>query len=96
MNNQDFWADIKSIINGGFTANGLAKLESYAEQFISKRLVYQRFSSAEQYGCAAGGSTNVIASILAGAEIAANRRIGAPLDFKEECERGKAQADNGC
>ena len=91
MNNQDFWADIDSIIKGGFSANGLAKLESYAEQFISKRLVYQRFSSEEQYGCAEGGATNVIASILAGANVAASGRIGAALDFKEECKRRKAQ-----
>ena len=91
MNNQDFWADINSIIKGGFTANGLAKLESYAEQFISKRLVYQRFSSEEQYGCAEGGATNVVASLLAGADAAANRNVSSELTFKEECERGKAQ-----
>ena len=92
MNNQDFWADIKSIINGGFTANGLAKLESYAELFISKQLVYQRFSSAEQYGCAAGGSTNVIASLLAGAEIAANCGNSQSFSsFKAELECGAKQ-----
>jgi len=39
-----------------------------AEQFISGRLVYQRFSSREQHGCSAGGAANVIATILAGAE----------------------------
>ena len=91
MNSQDFWADITSIIDTGFTTDGLAKLESYAEQFISKQLVYQRFSSSEQYGCTAGGATNVVASLLAGADVATNRKIGAKLNFKEECERGKAQ-----
>ena len=93
MNNQDFWADINSIIKGGFTANGLTKLESYAEQFISKRLVYQRFSQGEQLGCIAGGATNVIASLLAGAENQANRDAEKGIgDFKREVERGKAQA----
>ena len=30
MNNQDFWHSIHSIIDDGFTANGLSKLESYS------------------------------------------------------------------
>ena len=91
MNNQDFWHSIHSIIDEGFTANGLSKLESYAEQFITQRLVYKRFSSAEQYGCSMGGATHVIASLLAGAETAADRGISQELTFKEECELGKAQ-----
>ena len=91
MNNQDFWHSIHSIIDEGFTANGLSKLESYAEQFITQRLVYKRFSSAEQYGCSKGSSTHVIASLLAGAETAADRGISQELTFKEECELGKAQ-----
>jgi hypothetical protein len=41
---------------------------NYAEQFISGRLVYQRFSPQEQHGCAEGGEANVIASLLAGAK----------------------------
>ena len=49
---------------GGFRNN----MYIYAEQFISGRLVYQRFSPREQYGCSAGGEANVIASLLAGAE----------------------------
>ena len=68
MNNADFWASVRNIIADGFTPDGLHKLNTYAEQFISGRLVYQRFSPREQYGCAAGGEANVIASILAGAE----------------------------
>ncbi len=35
---------------------------------ISGRLVYQRFSPQEQHGCSEGGTTNVIASLLSGAE----------------------------
>ena len=91
MNNQDFWHSIHSIIDEGFTANGLSKLESYAEQFITQRLVYKRFSSAEQYGCSMGGATHVIASLLAGANAATDRGVSQELTFKEECELGKAQ-----
>ena len=91
MNNQDYWHSIHSIIDEGFTANGLSKLESYAEQFITQRLVYKRFSSAEQYGCSMGGVTHVIASLLAGANAATDRGISQELTFKEECELGKAQ-----
>ena len=91
MNNKDFWNDIISIIDEGFTSEGLAKLEWYAEQFIGGRLVYKRFSPAEQYGCATGGTTNVIATLLAGADVAANCGVQKPLDFKEECQRGTAQ-----
>jgi hypothetical protein len=72
MNNADFWAYVREIIAGGFTPDGLHKLDTYAEQFISGRLVYQRFSPREQRGCAAGGEANVIASLLAGAEDSAD------------------------
>ena len=68
MNNADFWASVRTIITEGFMPEGLRKLDYYAEQFISGKLVYQRFSPQEQHGCAAGGTTNVIASLLAGAE----------------------------
>ena len=91
MNNKDFWNDINSIIDEGFSSEGLSKLESYAEQFISGRLVYQRFSPAEQHGCIAGGPTHVIASILAGADVAADIGVQEPFDYQEECKRGKAQ-----
>ena len=57
------------MITEGFTPEGLLQLDRYGEDFISRRLVYQRFSSPEQHGCAAGGTTNVIASLLAGAEV---------------------------
>ena len=73
MNNADFWASVCTIIAEGFTSEGLLKLDRYGEDFISGRLVYQRFSPPEQQGCAAGGATNVIASLLAGAEVSTNR-----------------------
>ena len=48
MNNKDFWDSVNAIIVEGFTPEGLQKLDEYAEQFVTGRLVYQRFSPAEQ------------------------------------------------
>jgi hypothetical protein len=87
MNNADFWASVHSIIAEGFTPEGLHKLDSYAEQFISGRLVYQRFSPQEQHGCSAGGATNVIASMLAGAETGTDsQNQGALSDYHKQGE----------
>ena len=91
MTNSDFWASIHSVINDGFNPEGLAKLEKYAEDFISGRLVYQRFSSLEQHGCIEGGSTHVIASLLAGADVTADK-LTAPLgSFQREQQCATAQ-----
>jgi len=92
MNNSDFWASIDSIIQEDFSPEGLAKLERYAEQFISGKLVYKRFSPREQYGCAAGGTSNVIASLLAGAKTDADKDAEGNDDFKRECQCGTQQA----
>ena len=92
MNNADFWASVRAIIAEGFTPEGLLKLDSYAEQFISGRLVYQRFSPREQYGCSAGGETNVIASLLAGAENSSDSDVKETLsEFQREREQGAKQ-----
>lgn len=92
MNNADFWASVRGIVAEGFTPEGLLKLDNYAEEFISGRLVYQRFSSHEQYGCAAGGATNVIASLLAGAEIGTDSTHTSALsDYERECQCGARQ-----
>ena len=92
MNSQDFWNDIASIIAEDFSDEGLAKLESYAEHFFTRRLVYKRFSPSEQHGCSTGGATHVIASILAGAEVATNRGNTQSFDsFKAEIECGTTQ-----
>ena len=89
MNNADFWASVRAIIAEGFTPEGLLKLDSYAEQFISGRLVYQRFSPREQHGCTAGGTTNVIASLLAGAEDCPDTNAAETLsEFERERQRG--------
>ena len=89
MNNADFWGSVSNIISEGFTPEGLQKLNSYAEQFISGRIVYQRFSSREQHGCAAGGETNVIASILAAAKDRTDSDAAKTLsEYQRECQQG--------
>lgn len=92
MNNADFWASVRQIVAEGFTPEGLLKLDSYAEQFISGKLVYQRFSPQEQHGCSAGGTTNVIASLLSGAEAGTDsQNQGALDDYQRECQLGAQQ-----
>jgi hypothetical protein len=94
MNNADFWKSINEVIADGFTSEGLQKLDHYAELFINGRLVYKRFSPFEQHGCAAGGTTHVVASLLAGAETASDRDAAPDgNDFKRELQRGAQQAD---
>ena len=93
MLNNDFWCSIKQIIDNDFDAKGLSKLEFYAEQFISNRLVYERFSPFEQHGCSAGGTTHVIATLLAGAEVDANS-LTAPINsFQGEQQCAKKQIE---
>ena len=92
MNNADFWVSVRAIIAEGFTPEGLLKLDSYAEQFISGGLVYQRFSPREQHGCTAGGEANVIASLLAGAENSSDSDVKETLsEFQRERQLGTKQ-----
>lgn len=92
MNNTDFWTSIRNVIDEGFTSEGLSKLDRYAEQFIDGRLIYKRFSPFEQHGCSEGGSTHVIASLLAGAEDQTDTDVKAVSDFKREFQQGEKQA----
>ena len=92
-NNADFWTSIESIIKNGFTSEGLQKLDRYAEQFISRELVYKRFSPFEQHGCSAGGTTHVIATLLAGAKIDADTIASGISDFKRMLQCGEKQAE---
>jgi len=92
MNNAEFWTSIKTIISNGFTPEGLLILDHYAEQFISRELIFKRFSPREQYGCTQGGTNNVIASLLAGAENCPNTSEQGEIDFKTELEYAKRQA----
>lgn len=92
MNSSDFWVSIDSIVSEGFTPDGLIKLDCYAERFVSGRLIYKRFSPIEQYGCSAGGSCHVIASLLAGAKVEADYGSEGISDFKREFQCGAQQA----
>lgn len=93
MNNADFWNSVNHIVQEGFTSEGLQKLDFYAEQFIGRQLVYKRFSPIEQYGCATGGATHVVATLLSGAEVAANSFIPGVSDFQRSCQCGKKQTE---
>jgi len=92
MNNQQFWESIATIINKGFDTEGLLKLELYAEQFISAKLIYKRYTPFEQHGCTEGGTLHVIASILAGAETPADQLTAPEGSFKREQQRAEAQS----
>ena len=92
-NNADFWASIEAIINDGFSTEGLQKLDRYAEQFISREFVYKRFSPLEQHGCSTGGTTHVIATILAGAKIDTDTFTSGISDFKRMLQCGEKQAE---
>ena len=82
MTNHDFWMSIDNIINEGFTSEGLAKLDDYAEKFSTGEILYKRFSPSEQYGCCQGGAIHVIASLLAGAEVSPNQLSTPEGSFK--------------
>lgn len=91
MTNHDFWMSISDIINEGFTSEGLAKLDDYAEQFSTGKILYKRFSPSEQYGCCEGGRIHVIASLLAGAEVGTDQLFAPEGSFKREQQLAKIQ-----
>jgi hypothetical protein len=84
MTSSEFWQSIKRVAAEGFTKAGLQTLDNYAEQFIRNRILFKRFSSNEQYGCSTGGRTHVIATLLAGAEVATNQDYFRCYDFKSQ------------
>lgn len=86
MFNSDFWEQINSIIAEGFSPEGLAILDKYADEFTCGQLIYERFSPKEQHGCATGGNAHVIASLLAGAENSANSVAEECDDFKRQLQ----------
>lgn len=86
MDNESFWRSIHEIIDNGFSEEDIEKLENYGELFCNGRLLFKRFSPQEQHGCAAGGTTHVIASILAGAEAPADCFPKEITGFKRELE----------
>ena len=92
MDNKDFWDNVRSIINEGFTPEGLQMLDYYADLFKSGRWIFKRFSPQEQLGCAEGGSAHVIATILAGAKTESNPGDEKLSDFKRELKQATQQA----
>ncbi|MDE6409522.1 MAG: hypothetical protein K2K81_04680, partial [Muribaculaceae bacterium] len=87
-----FWGSITKIITDGFSSEGLNQLEIYGELFIRRKLIFKRFSQAEQFGCAEGGSTHVIATILSGTETPSDFFSENISDFKREVKLGAYQA----
>ena len=83
MGSYEFWTSISAIIRNGFDGEGLKKLEEYAKQFINGQLLFKRYTEDEQFGCAAGGTFHVIASILAGAETSADRILAAEFSLQK-------------
>ncbi len=93
MNNNSFWASVRNIIDDGFTSEGVDKLERYAELFSTGQCLFKRLSPEEQHGCSAGGSTHVVATILAGAENRADKPDKECLrNFKSELKCAAKQA----
>lgn len=93
MNNTSFWNRINIIIDDGFSPAGLLELEYYAELFITRKCVFKRFSSAEQHGCAAGGTTHVVATVLSCAQTIPDSTSEELPDFKRELKLASKQAD---
>ncbi len=93
MNNSEFWESINNIVENGFNDNGLNKLDEYADKFNERKLLYKRFSPKEQYGCSAGGTTHVIATLLAGRKDSADTIIPEIGDFKRELQQAEKQAE---
>lgn len=92
MTNHEFWSSITQIIDNHFSSTDTRQLEQYAQQFIAGRLLFTRYTDNEQFGCAAGGTIHVIASILAGAETPADQLTASEGSFKREQQRAQAQA----
>lgn len=92
MTSADFWDTIQTIVKQDFTPEGLTKLEEYADKFIHGQFLFKRFSPQEQYGCAAGGPTHVIASILSGAENPTDSVSQGSDSFKGFLKQGARQA----
>ena len=91
MDNNNFWSSISDIIQKGFDKIGQQKLINYAKQFTNRQLLFKRYTKDEQFGCAAGGTLHVIATILAGAEARTNRISESGGCFQREQQRAKAQ-----
>lgn len=92
MTNTEFQESVRDILRNDISEDGIVKLEKYAELFIEGKLLYKRFSPREQHGCSEGGTTNVIASIIAGAENPTNSTTQGERDFKGMLKSAERQA----
>lgn len=91
MNNLEFWQSITDIINKGFDNDGNERLKQYGDQFVDGRLLFTRYTIDEQRGCAAGGDLHVAATLLASAEIAADRVFATEDGFKRQQQCAEKQ-----
>lgn len=92
ITNKDFWDNVQSIIREDFPPRSLETLDYYADLFISGKCIFNRFSPQEQHGCSAGGSSHVVATIIAGAETEPDPNDAILPDFKKELKRAAQQA----
>ncbi|MDE7413457.1 MAG: hypothetical protein K2N05_06680 [Muribaculaceae bacterium] len=92
MDNESFWKTINDIISDGFSKEGIEKLEYYGELFCNGKLIFKRFSPQEQYGCTKGGTSHVIATILAGAETPSDCFAEGISNIKREFQSATYQA----
>lgn len=93
MDNKAFWKSVSNIIEAGFTQDGLNLLEVYGEYLTTRQLVFKRFSPPEQYGCANGGSTHVIATILSNSKNPTDYVAEELSDFKRELKCAEKQIE---
>ena len=93
MTTCEFWNNIRQIIQGDFSSEGLCALNKYAEDLINGKLLFKRFSSNEQHGCAAGGTAHVIATILACSKDSTDPELKGISDFKRDLKLGKIQTE---
>ena len=94
ITNAEFWSRVNEIISSGFNEDGLDELERYGELFSRGRLLFKRFSPQEQSGCAAGGSTHVVATILAGTKTPSDCQSEGVSDLIRGLQCAKIQEDN--
>lgn len=93
MTTYEFWDNVRHIINNKFSPECLRTLNKYAEDLINGKLLFKRFSSNEQHGCAAGGTAHVVATILACSKDSTDPELKGISDFKRDLKLGKIQTE---
>lgn len=93
MSDSEFWVEIDEIIDSDFSPEALSKLDRYVSDYNGGRLIFERFSSQEQLGCSAGGSTHVAATILSRAKTCSDCEPESFEPFKTISQRAQEQAE---